>query len=83
MMPSHLIDSSILGDQYGTEEMRRIFNDENRVRNWLLVEDLLDLESMLNEFYEFREWDENGLPDVNKVEDLDILEEYKKVVAGR
>jgi len=37
-MPSHLIDSKLLGARYGTEEMRRIFDDENRVRQWLKVE---------------------------------------------
>jgi adenylosuccinate lyase len=38
MMASHLIDSNLLADRYGTEEMRRIFDDENRVRQWLRVE---------------------------------------------
>ncbi len=37
-MPSHLIDSNLFGDRYGTKEMKRIFEDENRVRQWLRVE---------------------------------------------
>lgn len=37
-MPSHLIDSVIFADRYGTEEMRRVFDDENRIRQWLRVE---------------------------------------------
>lgn len=37
-MSSHLIDSKLLGGRYGTDEMRRIFEDENRVRQWLKVE---------------------------------------------
>jgi adenylosuccinate lyase len=38
MMASHLIDSILLGDRYGTDEMKRVFGDENRLRNWLKVE---------------------------------------------
>lgn len=37
-MPSHLIDSTLFADRYGTEEMRRVFEDENRVMQWLRVE---------------------------------------------
>lgn len=37
-MSSHLIDSKLFGARYGTDEMRRIFDDENRVRQWLKVE---------------------------------------------
>jgi 3-carboxy-cis,cis-muconate cycloisomerase len=37
-MSSHLIDSKLLGARYGTDAMRRIFDDENRVRQWLKVE---------------------------------------------
>ena len=43
------------------------------------ADNLPDLEVMLNEYYQFREWDENGLPKLNKVEDLDLLEEYETV----
>ncbi len=37
-MASYLINSKLFGMRYGTEEMRRIFDDENRVRQWLKVE---------------------------------------------
>lgn len=37
-MTSHLIDSTIFADQYGTEEMRNVFSDDNRVMQWLRVE---------------------------------------------
>ena len=46
------------------------------------ADNLPDLEAMLKEYYEFREWDERGLPKINKVEDLGLLEEYKKTVAS-
>ena len=28
-MPSHMVDSALFRDQFGTEEMRRIFDDRN------------------------------------------------------
>lgn len=37
-MPSSVIDSALLRDMYGTEEMRRIFSDESMVQRWLDVE---------------------------------------------
>jgi aldehyde:ferredoxin oxidoreductase len=46
------------------------------------ADNLPDLEVMLKEYYEFREWDERGLPKINKVEELDLLEEYRKTVTS-
>ncbi len=37
-MASHIIDSSLFADKYGTQEMRGIFNDENQIAKWLEVE---------------------------------------------
>ncbi|MBI2322308.1 MAG: adenylosuccinate lyase [Chloroflexi bacterium] len=37
-MPSSVVDSALLRDLYGTEEMRRIFADESLVQRWLDVE---------------------------------------------
>jgi adenylosuccinate lyase len=37
-MPSSVIDSALLRDMYGTEEMRRIFSDEGMLQRWLDVE---------------------------------------------
>lgn len=37
-MSSHLIDSTIFAGQFGSEEMKRIFTDENQIRQWLKVE---------------------------------------------
>lgn len=37
-MPSSVVDSALLRDLYGTEEMRRIFSDESMVQRWLDVE---------------------------------------------
>lgn len=37
-MGSHVIDSALLKDMFGTEEMRRIFSDENLLQKWLDVE---------------------------------------------
>ncbi len=34
-MPSHVIDSLLFQDMYGTAELRRIFSDENMVQCWL------------------------------------------------
>lgn len=34
-MASFVIDSKMFRDQYGTEEMRRVFSDENLVQKWL------------------------------------------------
>ena len=43
-MPSSVFDSILLRHLWGTEEMRRIFSDENRVQMWLDVEVALALE---------------------------------------
>ena len=40
-MPSHVIDSAIFKDMYGTAEMRWIFSDENLVQCWLDYESAL------------------------------------------
>ena len=40
-MASHIIDSSLFADKYGTLEMRGIFNDENQIAKWLEVETAL------------------------------------------
>lgn len=37
-MPSHVIDSVIFKDMYGTDELRQIFSDENLLQCWLDVE---------------------------------------------
>ena len=37
-MPSHIIDSLIFKDLYGTDELRRVFSDENLLQCWLDVE---------------------------------------------
>lgn len=37
-MTFRIVDSNLFGDRYGTEEMRRVFEDENRVTQWLRVE---------------------------------------------
>ncbi|WP_069802482.1 adenylosuccinate lyase [Thermogemmatispora onikobensis] len=37
-MGAHLIDSTLFGDQFGTEEMRRLFDDRAMVRAWMEVE---------------------------------------------
>lgn len=37
-MGVHLIDSALFGDQFGTEAMRRIFDDQAVVRTWVAVE---------------------------------------------
>ncbi len=37
-MGSHVIDSVLFQDQFGTERMREIFSDENMVQKWLDVE---------------------------------------------
>jgi len=42
-MASSLIDSDIFSNNYGTEEMRRVFDDENRLKKWLRVEVALAL----------------------------------------
>ncbi len=34
-MPSHVIDSLLFQDMYGTEELRRAFSDEAMVQSWL------------------------------------------------
>ena len=34
-MASFIIDSKMFKDQYGTEEMRNVFSDENLVQKWL------------------------------------------------
>jgi len=43
-MPSNVFDSILLRHLWGTEEMRRIFSDENRVQKWLDLEAALALE---------------------------------------
>ena len=43
-MPSNVFDSILLRHLWGTEEMRRIFSDENRVQMWLDFEAALALE---------------------------------------
>lgn len=37
-MNSHMIDSKVLGDFFGTKEMKKIYSDENMVQKWLDVE---------------------------------------------
>ncbi|MFQ5694224.1 MAG: adenylosuccinate lyase family protein, partial [Nitrospinota bacterium] len=37
-MPSHMVDSALFRDQFGTEEMRRIFDDRNLLQKWMDVE---------------------------------------------
>ena len=37
-MPSSVFDSILLRDSWSTEEMRRVFSDENRVQKWYDVE---------------------------------------------
>lgn len=37
-MGSHVIDSVLFGDQFGTQRLREIFSDENMVQKWLDVE---------------------------------------------
>ena len=37
-MPSHMVDSALFRDQFGTEEMRRIFEDRNLLQKWMDVE---------------------------------------------
>src|SRR5271169_3357201 len=37
-MAAYVIDSRLFGDQFSTEESRRIFSDENTVQKWLDVE---------------------------------------------
>jgi len=37
-MNAHIIDSRILGDFFGTREMKKIYSDENLVQKWLVVE---------------------------------------------
>lgn len=37
-MASHVIDSILFKDQFGTERCRQIFSDENLVQKWLDVE---------------------------------------------
>lgn len=37
-MGSHVIDSVLFKDQFGTEKLRKIFSDENLVQKWLDVE---------------------------------------------
>jgi 3-carboxy-cis,cis-muconate cycloisomerase len=37
-MGVHLIDSALFGDQFGTEAMRRVFDDQAVVRSWVAVE---------------------------------------------
>ncbi|MFQ5915285.1 MAG: adenylosuccinate lyase [Nitrospinota bacterium] len=37
-MPSHMVDSALFRDQFGTEEMRRIFDDSNLLQKWMDVE---------------------------------------------
>ncbi len=34
-MPSHVIDSKIFKDMYGTKELRQVFSDENMLQCWL------------------------------------------------
>ena len=34
-MPSHVIDSRLLRDLYGTPAMRRVFDDEGLLQKWL------------------------------------------------
>ncbi len=62
--------------------------EDDRLPNRLLKEkrgeggaadNLPDIEAMLDEYYEFREWDKNGIPKLNKIKDLDLLAEYKKL----
>jgi len=43
-MPSSVFDSILLRDSWSTEEMRRVFCDENRVQKWYDVEAALALE---------------------------------------
>lgn len=43
-MASSLFDSILFGDLWGTEELRRIFCDENRVQKWYDLEAALALE---------------------------------------
>ncbi|MEE9197138.1 MAG: lyase family protein, partial [bacterium] len=40
-MPSHMVDSALFRDQFGTEEMRRIFDDRNLLQKWMDVETAL------------------------------------------
>ncbi len=37
-MPSHVIDSKIFKDMYGTKELRQVFSDENLLQCWLYYE---------------------------------------------
>ena len=37
-MASHMVDSALFRDQFGTEEMRRIFDDLNLLQKWMDVE---------------------------------------------
>ena len=37
-MASHVIDSAIFRDIYGTDELRRVFSDENLLQCWLDIE---------------------------------------------
>lgn len=37
-MPSHMVDSALFRDQFGTDEMRRIFEDRNLLQKWMDVE---------------------------------------------
>jgi len=40
-MPSGVFDSILLRDSWSTEELRRVFSDENRVQKWYEVEAML------------------------------------------
>ena len=37
-MASHMVDSALFKDQFGTEEMRRTFDDRNLLQKWMDVE---------------------------------------------
>ncbi len=48
-MGSHIVDSRFFRDQFGTNEMRRIFSDENLIQKWLDVEAAIaEAEAKLN-----------------------------------
>jgi hypothetical protein len=40
-VPSGVFDSILLRDSWSTEELRRVFSDENRVQKWYEVEAML------------------------------------------
>jgi len=42
-MGAHIIDSILYRNSYGTEEMRRIFDDRTRLQRWLDIEAALAL----------------------------------------